>query len=45
MKTNLDHLPVDKQRELDRVVDILRTGFAAKLKNATQLHKRNGKIL
>lgn len=45
MKTNLDHLPVDKQRELDRVVDILRIGFAAKLENATQLHKRNGKIL
>lgn len=45
MKTNLDHLPSDKQRELDRVLGILREGFAAKIAGTTQPHKRNGKIL
>ena len=45
MKTSLDHLPPLKQRELAQVVDVLRAGLAAKLENATQPHKRNGKIL
>ncbi len=45
MKTSLDHLPTEKQRELARVLGILRDGFAAKLEGATQPHKRNGKIL
>ncbi len=45
MKTSLDHLPPRKQRELAQVVDVLRAGLAAKLENATQPHKRNGKIL
>jgi len=34
-----------KQRELAQVVDVLRAGLAAKLENATQPHKRNGKVL
>ena len=45
MKTSLDYLPSEKQRELDRIVGILCAGFAAKIANATQPHKRNGKIL
>jgi len=45
MKTNLDHLPSANQRELDRVVGILREGFATKIAQATQPHKKNGKVL
>jgi len=45
MKTDLDHLPSANQHELERVVGILRAGFAAKIAHATQAHKKNGKIL
>jgi len=45
MKTTLDHLPMRNIRELNRVVGVLRDEFARKIANATQPHKKNGKIL
>jgi len=45
MKTGLDHLPAQKTRELERILAVLHAEFAAKIANATQPHKRSGKIL
>lgn len=45
MKTDLDHLPVRKQRELAKIVDVLHAEFAQKLKPATTARRKNGKIL
>lgn len=44
MKTDLDHLPAGKQRDLDRVVQILFEEFAAAHENATA-RRRRGRIL
>ncbi|WP_260926736.1 HEPN domain-containing protein [Novosphingobium sp. 9] len=44
MKTDLDHLPASKQRDLDRVVQILFEEFAAAHENATA-RRRRGRIL
>ena len=45
MRTDLDHLPADKQRELEHVVDVLAAGFAAATAGGTQPWRRNGQIL
>ena len=45
MRTDLDHLPVSKQRDLERVVRILFEDFEAALKSATQPWKKAGRIL
>ncbi|MEH6361629.1 MAG: HEPN domain-containing protein [Amylibacter sp.] len=45
MKTGLDHLPAQKTRELQRILTVLHEEFTAKIANATQPHRRNGKIL
>ncbi|MBB4858776.1 putative nucleotidyltransferase/HEPN domain-containing protein [Novosphingobium chloroacetimidivorans] len=44
MKTSLDHLPAAKQRELERVVQIVFEEFGAAHENATSRRKR-GRIL
>lgn len=44
MKTDLDHLPASKQRDLDLVVHILFEEFAAAHENATA-RRRRGRIL
>jgi predicted nucleotidyltransferase len=44
MRTDLDHLPPAKQRELARVVEILMREFDAVTARATQPCRRNGKI-
>jgi predicted nucleotidyltransferase/HEPN domain-containing protein len=44
MKTDLDHLPASKQRDLDRVVQILFEEFAAAHETATA-RRRRGRIL
>jgi uncharacterized protein len=44
MRTDLDHLPPAKQRELARVVQILMTEFDEVTARATQPWRRNGKI-
>lgn len=44
MRTDLDHLPPAKQRELERVVQILMAEFDAVTARATQPWRRNGKI-
>ncbi|HEX8669098.1 MAG TPA: HEPN domain-containing protein [Allosphingosinicella sp.] len=44
MRTDLDHLPPAKQRELDRVVQILMSEFEEVTGRATQPWRRNGKI-
>lgn len=45
MKTDLDHLPQAKQRELERVVQILFEEFGEATALATQGWKKAGKIL
>jgi uncharacterized protein len=45
MKTSLDHLPASKQRELQRVVEILFAEFQDAIALGTQPHKRMGRIL
>ncbi len=45
MKTSLDHLPASKQRELERVVEILFAEFQDAIALGTQPHKRLGRIL
>lgn len=45
MKTDLDHLPPSKQRELARVVEIIHEEFAASIKPASAKWKREGRIL
>jgi predicted nucleotidyltransferase/HEPN domain-containing protein len=45
MRTDLDHLPPAKQRELERVVQILFEEFEEKISLATQDWKRKGRIL
>jgi uncharacterized protein len=45
MKTSLDHLPASKQRELERVVEILFAEFQDAIGLGTQPHKRLGRIL
>jgi predicted nucleotidyltransferase/HEPN domain-containing protein len=44
MRTDLDHLPPAKQRELERVVQILFEEFEEKIALATQDWKRKGRI-
>jgi predicted nucleotidyltransferase len=45
MRSDLDHLPQGKQRELAHVVDVIREGFAEAISRRTQERFRNGKIL
>lgn len=45
MKTNLDHLPAAKQRELAYVVETLREGFAAAIRKKRSPRYRDGRIL
>ena len=45
MKTNLDHLPEGKCRELAHVVEVLREGFASATRLRTQPRYRSGKLL
>lgn len=45
MRTDLDHLPPAKQRELERVVQILFEEFGEAIALATQDWKRKGRIL
>lgn len=45
MRTDLDHLPISKQRELEHVVRVLFEEFEAALKSATQPWKKAGRIL
>jgi predicted nucleotidyltransferase/HEPN domain-containing protein len=45
MKTSLDHLPEAKRRELDRVVELIRAGFAEAISRRTAPRFRNGKLL
>ena len=45
MRTDLDHLPPAKQRELERVVQILFEEFEEAIGRATQDWKRKGRIL
>jgi predicted nucleotidyltransferase/HEPN domain-containing protein len=45
MRTEIDHLPVAKQRELERVTKILFEEFEAALRSATQPWKKAGRIL
>src|SRR5258708_1182732 len=45
MRTDLDHLPEAKQRELAHVVEIIRDGFAKSISRRTQPRFRNGKLL
>lgn len=45
MKTDLDHLPDAKRRELDRVVQILFAEFQAKTEHRSHQHLKRGRIL
>jgi uncharacterized protein len=45
MKTDLDHLPAGKQRELAHVVETVRQGFARATAQRTQPRYREGKLL
>lgn len=45
MRTDLDHLPEAKQRELAHVVEVVREGFAEAISRRTMERFRNGKIL
>jgi predicted nucleotidyltransferase len=45
MRSELDHLPASKQRELQHVMRVLFEEFEAALKNATQPWKKKGRIL
>lgn len=44
MKSEFDHLPERQQRELSRVSEILLGEFDKAIRNATQPHKRDGKV-
>ena len=44
MKNSLDHLPPQKQREIERVVEIIFEEFEAALALATQGWKKKGRI-
>ena len=43
MQTGLDHLPLRKQKQLERIVTTLRSGFEARLENATQKAVKAGR--
>ncbi|RWM18270.1 MAG: HEPN domain-containing protein [Mesorhizobium sp.] len=45
MRTSIDHLPFDKQRELARVVEILHEEFEDALKGSSAEFKKKGRIL
>ena len=45
MRSDLDHLPGAKRRELEHVVELVRAGFARAIKHRTQPRFRNGKLL
>lgn len=45
MRTDLDHLPDSKRRDLDRVVQVLFEEFEAKTRNRSHDKIRNGRIL
>lgn len=45
MRTDLDHLPEAKQRELVHVVQVIRDGFTEAVSRRTMERFRNGKIL
>ncbi|MCR5870361.1 MULTISPECIES: HEPN domain-containing protein [unclassified Sphingomonas] len=45
MKSEIDHLPEQQQRELERVRAILLEEFDRAIGSATAAHKRNGKVL
>ncbi|MFL9839832.1 HEPN domain-containing protein [Sphingomonas sp. ST-64] len=45
MKTDLDHLPEGKRRELAHVVDVLRERFAFATARRTQVRTRGGQLL
>jgi uncharacterized protein len=45
MKTNLDHLPTAKQRELEHIKTVLMREFEAAIAGGTQDWRRKGKIL
>jgi hypothetical protein len=45
MRTDLDHLPEAKRRELEHVVQLIRKGFSAAIRHRTMERFRNGKIL
>ena len=45
MRSDLDHLPEAKRRELAHVVEIIREGFAQAIAHRTQPRFRNGKLL
>ncbi|WP_091582538.1 nucleotidyltransferase and HEPN domain-containing protein [Mesorhizobium qingshengii] len=45
MKTSLDHLPLTKQRELARIVEILHEEFEDALKGSSSEFKKKGRIL
>ena len=45
MKTSLEHLPVSKQRELERIVEILFAEFEAALPKASSKVRKTGRIL
>lgn len=45
MRTDLDHLPAAKQRELAHAVEIIRNGFAEAISRRTMERFRNGEIL
>jgi predicted nucleotidyltransferase/HEPN domain-containing protein len=45
MNTRLDHLPVGKRRELARVVEIVREGFAKAIEGRRAPRFKNGKLL
>ena len=44
MRTGLDHLPLAKQRELDRVVEMIFQGFREATQNATG-RKKSARIV
>jgi uncharacterized protein len=45
MKTSLDHLPLDKQSELEHIKTVLMQRFEKTRAGGTQTWRRNGKIL
>ena len=45
MRTELDHLPEAKRRELVHVVQLIREGFAKAIEHRTSQRFRNGKVL
>ncbi|AQR72899.1 HEPN domain-containing protein [Sphingomonas sp. LM7] len=44
MRTDLDHLPEQQQRELARACEVLLEEFHKAISRATQPHRRNGKV-